>query len=91
LLSGAYTVPGRPIPEQYLGADTDVRLDALRRVAGETGASASLVVLAWLMATTAAAIPVISASSEAQLEENLEALGVELSAGQLATLEDAAA
>ena len=38
LLSGAYTVPGCPIPEQYLGVDADVRLDALRRVAAETGA-----------------------------------------------------
>jgi aryl-alcohol dehydrogenase-like predicted oxidoreductase len=91
LLSGAYTVPGRTVPEQYLGADSDARLDALRRVASETGASANQVVLAWLMATTPSAIPVISASSGAQLEENLGALSVELSPEQLATLNAAAA
>jgi aryl-alcohol dehydrogenase-like predicted oxidoreductase len=89
LLSGAYTVPGRTVPEQYLGADTDARLDALRRVAGETGVSANQVVLAWLMRTTPSAIPLISASSQAQLEENLGALGVELSVAQLATLDSA--
>ena len=43
------------------------------------------------MATTPAAIPVISASSGAQLEENLGALDVELSAEQLSTLDAAAA
>jgi aryl-alcohol dehydrogenase-like predicted oxidoreductase len=91
LLSGAYTVPGRAFPQQYLGADTDARLDALRRTAGEADASANQVVLAWLMATAPAAIPVISASSGAQVEENLGALDVELSAEQLSTLDGAAA
>jgi aryl-alcohol dehydrogenase-like predicted oxidoreductase len=91
LLSGSYARPGRPLPEQYLGADTDARLDALRRVATETGASSNQVVLAWLMATTPSAIPLVSASSETQLEENLAAVSVELEAEQLATLDAAAA
>ena len=86
LLSGAYTVPGRALPEPYLGAATDARLAALRQVADETGVSANQVVLAWLMAAPPSAIPLIAASSEAQLEENLGALDVELSAEQLATL-----
>jgi aryl-alcohol dehydrogenase-like predicted oxidoreductase len=91
LLSGAYTVPGRAIPERYLGPDTDLRLEAVRRVCRETGASANQVVLAWLMGTTPSAIPVISASNEAQLDENLGSLAVELSAEQLATLDNAGA
>ena len=41
------------------------------------------------MAATPSAIPLIAASSEAQLDENLGALGVELSAGQLARLDSA--
>ena len=86
LLSGAYTVPDRPLPEQYPGPDADARLAALREVADAAGATANQVVLAWLTATTPAAIPLISASSEAQLDENLGALGVELSAGQLGRL-----
>jgi aryl-alcohol dehydrogenase-like predicted oxidoreductase len=91
LLSGAYTTPGRTIPDQYLGADSDARLRVLRQVATETGATANQVVLAWPTATTPAAIPVISASSEGQLEENIRALGVELSPEQLGTLDRAAA
>jgi len=91
LLSGAYTVPGRRFPEQYLGADSDARLAALRLVAREAGATANQVVLAWLMATSPTAIPLIAASDEAQLEENLGALTVELPAEQLATLDGASA
>jgi len=49
------------------------------------------VVLAWQWPLHPLRSLVISASSEAQLEENLQALGVELSAEQLATLDDAAA
>ena len=89
LLSGAYTVPDRPLPEQYPGPDADARLAALREVADAAGATANQVVLAWLAATTPAAIPLISASSEAQLDENLGALGVELSAEQLGRLDAA--
>jgi len=91
LLSGAYTVPDRPIPAQYLGPDTDARLSALQQVARAAGASANQVVLAWLMATTPAAFPLIAASNDAQLDDNLGALAVELSAEQLAILNAAAA
>lgn len=91
LLSGAYTVPDRAFPEQYLGPDTDARLAAIEHVARATGASANQVVLAWLMATTPTAIPLIAASSEAQLDDNLGALGVELSPDQLALLDSASA
>ena len=91
LLSGAYTVPGRAIPDQYLGADTEARLRALDSTARATGATANQIVLAWLRATTPPAIPLIAASNEAQLEENLGALALDLSAEQLATLDAAAA
>jgi aryl-alcohol dehydrogenase-like predicted oxidoreductase len=91
LLAGAYSVPDRAIPDQYLGADTEARLRALDSVARATGATANQVVLAWLMATTPPAIPLIAASNEAQLEENLGALALNLPAEQLATLDTAAA
>ena len=86
LLSGAYTMSDRPLPDQYLGPDTDMRLAALDRVARTTGATRNQVVLAWLMAGTPSAIPLIAASSEAQLDENLGALGVELTDEQISTL-----
>jgi aryl-alcohol dehydrogenase-like predicted oxidoreductase len=91
LLSGAYTVRGREIPAPYLGPDTEARLAALRHVAHDAGASANQVVLAWLMATTPAAIPLIAASNGAQLDENLSSLAIELSPDQLAALEAASA
>ena len=90
LLSGAYTVPGRALAEQYPGPDTDARLAALRVVADESRASPNQIVLAWLMATTPSATPLIAASTHAQLDENVGALAVELSADQLARLDAAA-
>jgi aryl-alcohol dehydrogenase-like predicted oxidoreductase len=87
LLGGAYTRDDRPLPDGYAGPDADARLAVLRDVAGETGATPNQVVLAWLLRGTPPVIPLIGASSEAQLDENLGALEVELSAEQLERLE----
>ena len=89
LLSGAFTVPGREFPEQYAGPDTDARLAALHAVAAATGATLNQVVLAWLMAANPRSLPLIAASNDAQLDENLGALEVELTPEQLATLDAA--
>jgi aryl-alcohol dehydrogenase-like predicted oxidoreductase len=59
--------------------------------AAETGASANQVVLGWLMATSPSAIPLIAASTETQLDENLGALSVELTTEQLELLDAAGA
>ena len=86
LLGGAYTRDDRPLPDGYAGADADARLTVLREVAEETGATPNQVVLAWLLRGTPPVIPLIGASSEEQLAENLGALEVELSAEQLERL-----
>ncbi len=91
LLSGAYARPDLGFPAQYLGADTDARLAALQQVAAAANASVNQVVLAWLLASTPTAIPLIAASNEAQLDENLGALKIELSSQQLETLNAASA
>lgn len=91
LLSGAYTRDDRPVPEQYRGADTDARLAALRAVAIETGFSPNQVILAWMMQGDPAVLPLIAASTEAQLKENIDALNLQLTAEQLARLSDAGA
>jgi aryl-alcohol dehydrogenase-like predicted oxidoreductase len=91
LLSGSYTVPDRGFPAQYLGADSDARAAVLEGIASEVGASANQVVLAWLMAITHAAIPLIAASNATQLDENLGALEVALSPEQVARLDAASA
>ena len=91
LLSGAYTRADRAFPDQYLGPDTDARVAALRAVSEEAGATANQVVLAWMAQSDPAVIPVFGASAVDQLQENLGAQEVELSAEQMARLNDASA
>ena len=71
---------------EFSHAGTAQRLTALRAVVEETGATANQVVLAWLMGGELPVIPLVGASSVAQLEESLAAADLELSAGQRARL-----
>jgi aryl-alcohol dehydrogenase-like predicted oxidoreductase len=91
LLGGAYTRADRPLPDQYVGPDSDARMAALMAVARETGATLNQVVLAWMIRSQPPVIPLMAAGDEAQMTENLAALDVRLTAGQLARLDDAAA
>lgn len=61
----------------------------LRDVAKETGASLNQVVLAWQIGAELPVIPLAGASSVAQLEENLAAVELELTADQRARLDSA--
>ena len=89
LLSGAYVRPDKPLGPEFDHAGTPRRLAALHAVASETGATANQVVLAWLMGGELPVIPLVGASSVAQLEESLGAVDLELSAGQRARLDQA--
>ena len=89
LLGGAYTQPDRSIPESYAGADTDARLAMLKTIAAETGATVNQIVLAWMLHSDYPTIPLIAASSHQQLQENLGALDVKLSAEQMQRLDNA--
>ena len=91
LLNGAYTRADRDFPEQYLGPDTDARLAALKAVAEEVGATANQAVLAWMVQSDPPVIPLVAASTVEQMRENLGALEIELSAEQMARLNDASA
>jgi aryl-alcohol dehydrogenase-like predicted oxidoreductase len=91
LLSGAYTRADRAFPEQYLGPDTDARLAALKVISGEVGATANQIVLAWMVQSDPVVIPLVGASAVDQLEESLGALAIELSADQMARLNNASA
>ncbi|MGA5702681.1 aldo/keto reductase [Peterkaempfera bronchialis] len=91
LLSGSYTRPDRPLPEQYRHPGTRQRLSELRRVAAETGATPHQVVLAWLLRSDPPAIPILGVSTMAQLEEALAAAHLVLDADQLARLDAAGA
>ena len=91
LLSGAYTRADRPVPDEYLGPDTDVRLATLKAVAEKIGATPNQVVLAWMMQGQPGVLPLIAASTSAQLTENINALEIQLSDEQLDRLTTAGA
>ncbi|MET7475292.1 aldo/keto reductase [Streptomyces sp. NPDC005648] len=88
LLKGAYVRPDR-LPADYDHPGTPPRLAALREVARETGASVNQVVLAWQLGGDLPVVPLAGASSPAQLDENLAAVELELTAGQRARLDGA--
>jgi len=89
LLSGAYVRPDKPLGPEFSHAGTSARLAVLRSVAAEMGATSNQVVLAWLMGGELPVIPLVGASSVAQLEESLAAVDLELTADQRARLDSA--
>lgn len=91
LLSGAYTRADRPIPEQYLGPDSDARLAALRQVAAEHSATPNQIVQAWLLQGDPPVLPLIAASTPDQLQQSIDALQITLSADQMERLNSAGA
>ncbi|MFB6813401.1 aldo/keto reductase [Streptomyces sp. NPDC056347] len=89
LLSGAYVRADKPLGPEYDHPGTAARQAALRKVAKETGASVNQVVLAWLIGGDVPFVPLVGASSVAQLDESLAAVDLELTAEQRAVLDAA--
>ena len=97
LLNGAYTREDREIPAQYVGTDTEGRLEALRAVCSEVEGTANQVIYAWMLAERPAdansrypvVIPLTAPTVLDQLQENLGALEVHLTAEQVARLDTA--
>jgi aryl-alcohol dehydrogenase-like predicted oxidoreductase len=89
LLNGAYTRPGKERDRGYDHPGTRVRLEALDQVVKETGATANQVVLAWLIGGELPIVPLMGASSVAQLDESLAAVDLELSQEQRQRLDAA--
>ncbi|MFG1839466.1 aldo/keto reductase [Micromonospora sp. NPDC049175] len=82
LLKGAFTRADKPLTDAYDLPSAPRRLAVLREVAGQTGATVNQVVLAWLLGGDLPSIPLVGASSVAQLEESLAAVDLELTAEQ---------
>ncbi|MEU4527838.1 aldo/keto reductase [Micromonospora ureilytica] len=82
LLKGAFTRADKPLSSAYDLPSAPRRLEALREVAGQSGANVNQVVLAWLLGGELPSIPLVGASSVAQLEESLAAVDLELTAEQ---------
>lgn len=91
LLGGAYVRNDKSLGDQYRGADADRRLEVLDEVAKEVDEGRNAVILAWMMLQTPPVIPVTSASSVAQLAENLRSLELSLSPEQIQRLNSAGA
>lgn len=66
--------------------DNHIRLKALEKVADEVGASVNQIIYAWMMQGSPRVIPLVAASKLLHLEENLDAVNIELTADQLAYL-----
>jgi len=89
LLRGRYVRPDRPLDPIFDHPGTPARLAALREVAKDTDATVNQVVLAWLIGGQVPVIPLVGASSVAQLDESLAATDLELTADQRARLDAA--
>ncbi|GAB2762247.1 aldo/keto reductase [Streptomyces bullii] len=88
LLKGAYTRPDR-LPPDFDHPGTPARLEALREVSRETGFTVNQVVLAWQIGSELPVVPLVGASSVAQLEESLAAVDLELTPEQRTRLDTA--
>lgn len=91
LLGGVYAddetrIPENYQPEDYDRAETTAKMRVLREVAAETGATPNQVVLAWFVQNTPSMIALISSSSQARLQESLDADALTLTADQLQRL-----
>ncbi|MEE1769881.1 aldo/keto reductase [Streptomyces sp. JV185] len=89
LLAGAYVRADKPLGPDFDHPGTPARQAALRTVAEETGATVNQVVLAWLIGGEIPFVPLVGASSVAQLDESLAAVDLELTAEQRAALDAA--
>ncbi|HEY2552310.1 MAG TPA: aldo/keto reductase [Streptosporangiaceae bacterium] len=79
LLNGAYTRADSEPDRGYDHPGTRSRLTALDQVVKETGATANQVVLGWLIGGELPVVPLVGASSVAQLDESLAAVDLQLS------------
>lgn len=82
LLSGFYSEGSKTISPYYESKSSEVKLKVLRSVAKELNVSPNAVVLAWMLQSSPAIIPVVACSSVNQLHENMQVLGFQLTESQ---------
>jgi len=97
ILKGLYSDPAKRAKDfwamdPYSGPDAEAKLAAVDRVAAASGATGNQVVLAWMLAQDSPKVmPLIGPRTFDQYLECIEALDVELTAGQLEDLNGAGA
>jgi aryl-alcohol dehydrogenase-like predicted oxidoreductase len=82
-VSRLHTTTGPQVPDEYL---FDV-VDVLDQIAAETGKSVPQIAINWVLGRPTVATVVIGARNEAQLRDNLGAVGWRLTAEQVARLD----
>jgi aryl-alcohol dehydrogenase-like predicted oxidoreductase len=87
LLKGGYVRQDKPLDPEFAHPGTPARMAALQEVAEDVGATLNQVVLAWLIDAEIPMIPLVGASSVAQLDESLAAVDLELTAEQRTRLD----
>jgi aryl-alcohol dehydrogenase-like predicted oxidoreductase len=84
ILKGLYDDPakrqGHWAMSPYVGPDSEARLEALLQASRELGVRPNQLVLAWLLhARSPSVVPLVGPRTPEQLDQNLEALGIDLS------------
>jgi aryl-alcohol dehydrogenase-like predicted oxidoreductase len=83
LLGGLYNRQPAVLPPEYDTPDNRDDLARLQRVARERGVTPNQLVLAWMIRGRNRIVPLVAASTRAQLDENLGAANVALSADEV--------
>jgi len=92
LMRGGYVNQGKLAAAEFAEFEhpgTPARLAAVREVAKDAGATVNQIVLAWLIGAEVPVIPLVGASSVAQLDESLAAVDLELTTEQRERLDAA--
>jgi aryl-alcohol dehydrogenase-like predicted oxidoreductase len=87
LLAGAYTRSDRSMDE-YITLVNQQRRARLESLAADLKISANTLILAWMLNSTPPAYPVMAASTDEQLRENLAAVNVKLTPEQMVVLNE---
>jgi aryl-alcohol dehydrogenase-like predicted oxidoreductase len=87
LLKGSYARQDKPLDPEFAHPGTPARLAALQEVAADAGSTVNQVVLAWLIDAEIPMIPLVGASSVAQLDESLAAVDLQLTPEQRTKLD----
>ncbi|MFW5839635.1 MAG: aldo/keto reductase, partial [Planctomycetota bacterium] len=89
LLGGAYVRDDKKVHKGQDWPDSEERMQALRSMADDIDATPNQLVLAWMLHSDPQVIPLFSASTKEQMDENLAALEIKLTDEQMSRLDEA--
>jgi aryl-alcohol dehydrogenase-like predicted oxidoreductase len=78
LLRGVYSNPEKKLREQFVSVDNTTRLELVRIIAEKNNITPAQVVYGWMLRQRPKPIPIITASKESQISENMDSVDVKL-------------